>query len=619
MKKLIIMLLCIIILTGTLASCSTLKEGEKGATISVYLSQYPYTLDPALVQLNSDVSELLGLIFEPLTTIDEDGKVVGALAEEWYYFFDKRDEEHKMYFSLKETAWSDGRAVSAQDVVDAWKRILSPETQSPYASMLYPLKNAKAVKTGVMTTDDLGLAAEDDKLLSVTFEKEYDINLFAATVSNIHLAPIRDDLLAKALKEEDEKNQDWAGTATIACNGPYRVQAYDEGIRLVLERNQYYLRDVEDDALDKYILPYRIVCLYQEDIAENSENSDSLITQIEFQTKRFEDGNTFYIGGFNKDTYVKYSDDMVTSRTLNSYNYYFNTENEVLSEPKVRQALSIALDRNEIVKDITGTGEVAATGYVPFGVFDTGSEKEDFRTVGGDIYKTGDNNDARIQEAKKLLNEVNVKSGSFKLTYLIPESKALINKYKDEVIFTNVYLDIANYAKSVWEELGFKVELVGLNPKDYLEALYNSDFDVLGINNIMDSIDAFAYLAPFSKFYSGTKVSVNFETEAYAPHYTKLASDEYDALIDSIVFESEGKKRSVLLHDAETKFNELCPATAVFYYSSSYVKSDDLSNVEVSFFGFKMLNDLKLKNYREINAKEEEASAEAESKANAQG
>jgi ABC-type transport system substrate-binding protein len=125
----------------------------------------------------------------------------------------------------------------------------------------------------------------------------------------------------------------------------------------------------------------------------------------------------------------------------------------------------------------------------------------------------------------------------------------------------------------------------------------------------MDSVDAFAYLAPFSKYYSGTGVSVDFNEPAYATHYTGLANDDYDNLIDSIATNSDRKDRIAKLHEAEKMFTELCPATALFYYSSSYVISDSLKNVETTFFGFKNFNNLKLKNYREINAIEESLDA----------
>lgn len=601
MKKIIALLLCLIMLVGALTSCSTLGEGEKGAVISVYLSEYPQTLDPGLVQLNADTTQILGLIFESLTTIDEDGKIQPALAEEWYSNYDDITGEYKMYFRLKETQWSDRRDVSAADVIYAWKRILAPETESPYASMLYPIKNAKQVKAGTMTSDDLGLYAEEDTLLVVTFEQEYNIDTFAETVSNIHLCPVREDVVARALKEKEVKDRDWAASAaSIVCNGPFRVQAQDEGLKLILERNTYYMRDVEEDALDKYVLPYRIVCLYQE---ENNVPTETLMTQIEYQTKRFNDNNIFYLSGFNKTTYAEFSDDLETSQTLNSYVYYFNTTNDVLSKAEVRNALSLALDRNKIVSEITGTGEVAATGYIPSGVFGK-TEDDDFRTEGGNLYSTG-------TSPSDLLNQAGVSGGSFTLTYLIPESKALINKYDEDCNYVNVYEEVAKYAESVWESLGFDVTLEGLHSSEYIEALYNRDYDVLGINGVLDSVDAFAYLAPFSKYYSGSAVSVDFEKAAFTTHYTNLENEEYEALIDSIVYVSDKTQRVQLLHDAEKKFTELCPATALYYYTTSYVVSSDLKNIDVNYFGIKDFNELKLKNYEEINSMEDAASKAA--------
>jgi oligopeptide transport system substrate-binding protein len=628
MKKCIALLLCLIMAVGILAGCSSLDEGEKGAAISMYLASFPQTLDPAVVQLNSDVTEILGLIFEPLTTIDEDGKVVGALAEEWHSFYDSREDVYQMKFKLKATAWSDKRPVTADDVIYAWKRILSPETESPYASMLYPIKNAMKVKTGVMTSDDLGLAAAHDDELVVTFEKNYNIDLFAETVSNIHLAPVREDIVVRALKDTGDESKskseaasseatssesspgntaivpranDWAANAaTIVCNGPYTVKAYDEGSKIVLERNSYYMRE-DDDYLDKYVLPYRIVCKYQTGLLGGEKTPD--VNEQQFQAERFKNNGIFYLSSFNKDTYKEFGSEIEKTRTLNSYVYYFNTQNELLKDQKVRQALSVALDRSKIVSEITGTGEVAATGYVPNGVFDADrkSLKNDFRTVGGELNSTT----ADMNKANELLKQANAKKGTLTITYLIPESTSQIKNFQKSVKFTNVYEDIANYAKSVWEGLGYKINLRGLTPVDYLTALYNKDFEILGINNIMNSVDAFAYLAPFSKYFSGTAVSVDFTQQAFSTHYTGLENDEYDKLFESIVEMSDRNERISKLHEAEKLFNELCPATALFYYSSSYVKSDDLKNVETTFFGFKNFNDLKLKNYREINALEE--------------
>ena len=241
MKRIIALALVAITAVCALAGCSSLKGDEKGANISVYMTSYPYCLDPAVVQLDSEVTQILGLIYEGLTEIDSSGKVVGALAKNWYGYYDKVYDEYQMYFELKDTCWNDGRKVSADQIVYAWKRILDPDFDSPYASLLYPIKNAKAVKSGAMTSDDLGIAAVDDTLLCVTFECDYDISLFAEQIACTGLVPLREDIVTDV-----EEGVEWdSSAATMACNGPYSVKNLEEGIRVVLERNNGYMRDDE--------------------------------------------------------------------------------------------------------------------------------------------------------------------------------------------------------------------------------------------------------------------------------------------------------------------------------------------------------------------------------------
>jgi len=78
------------------------------------------------------------------------------------------------------------------------------------------------------------------------------------------------------------------------------------------------------------------------------------------------------------------------------------------------------------------------------------------------------------------------------------------------------------------------------------------------------------------------------------------------------VFESNRDERAKKLHEAEEMFTDLCPATALYYYTSSYVVSNDLKNVKTEFYGWKNFNKLKLKNYREINSIEEAEAMESE-------
>lgn len=620
MKKLLSLMLCLFFCVSVLAGCGGLSDDEKGANIRVYLTDYPYTLDPATVQLNSDVEQILSMIFEPLTTIDEDGEVQPALATEWYYKYDDIYQLHKMYFELKETKWSDNRAVSADDVIYAWRRILSPEMDSPYAALLYPIKGARNVKSGVGTIDDLGLAAVDDTLLEVTFENEYDCELFAEQVANIHLAPAREDIVTRY----EKSGEDWAGNAAyLVCNGPFRVQSMDMprekreeeqdfsgkfACKLVLERNAYYMRDVEDDAIDEYVLPYRITCYYMEGQTDFYKDEANGKTSPEvFQANRFNAGELYYLSAFEKQTYDYFKDDLDTQQTLNGYAFYFNTQNEVLKDANVRKALSLALDRNAIT-ETTGTGEVPATGYVPSGVFNTDNDS-DFREAGGNLYNTSADKDG----AKALLGG---KKGTLTVTYLIPQNAYTVKTYKRYINYANVYESIAKKAGEYWSGLGFKIEYRGLNPDEYLAALKARDYDIIGVNVLSGSVDAFTYLAPFAKEYSGTGIVVDNDTtsieEIFNTHYTNIDDAEYSKLITDALNASTREDRANLLHRAETKLTELCPATMVFWYSRSFVANDSMiDGYETdSYFGYVDFTELELDDWRDVNASEDAVSAE---------
>lgn len=614
MKKIISLVLCLIFCVGVFAGCGGLGEDEKGANVRMYLTDYPYTLDPAVVQLNSDVEQILSMIFEPLTTIDEKGKVQPALASEWYYKYDEIYQQHKMYFQLKNTGWSDNRAVSADDVIYAWRRILSPEMDSPYASLLYPIKGARDVKSGVGTIDDLGLAAVDNTLLEVTFEHEYDVELFAEQVANIHLCPQREDIVTRY----EKLGEDWAGNAAnIVCNGKFRVQAMDmprakreneEGYvskfacKLVLERNAYFLRDPERDDLDEYVLPYRITCYYMEGQHEYYEGEKG-VTQEIFQANRFNAGELYYLSSFEKQTYDYFKKDLETQQTLNGFAFYFNTANETLSDANVRKALSLAIDRTAITTDVTGTGEVPANGYVPTGVFNT-TYKTDFRAEGGDLYNVTADPDG----AKSL---VSGKKGTLTVTYLVPQNAYTIDKYSKYISYNNKYENIAKAAGEYWEDLGFDIEYRGLNPDDYLKALIDRDYDIIGVNVLSGSVDAFGYLAPFAKEYSGTSMFADNDTvaveEIFATHYTNFDDSDYSKLITDALNAGNREDRAALLHQAEEKLAELCPATMVFWYSRSFVANDkDIGGYETdSRFGYVDFGNLKLDDWRDVNSKED--------------
>jgi ABC-type oligopeptide transport system substrate-binding subunit len=146
-----------------------------------------------------------------------------------------------------------------------------------------------------------------------------------------------------------------------------------------------------------------------------------------------------------------------------------------------------------------------------------------------------------------------------------------------------------------------------------MAALKAGDFDIIGYSVIMDSTDALAYLAPFATMYSGRPVSISLDAKSYTPGYTNLDDAEYDALIDKATYTADPAARAQALHDAEAKLVDLCPATMLFYYTNSYVANSSLKSIgDADYFGSFGFIDASLKNWREINAKEDAESAALE-------
>ena len=578
MKKTVSIILLLTLLAGVLGGCGTsLKGDDKGAMISVYMLKYPVTLDPAVAQSDAEALQLFGLVYEGLTTINSKGEVKEGLATSWRGYQDRITQEYKMEFKLRDSRWSDQRETSADDIIFAWKRILDPEFESPYAALLYPIKNAKKCKSGEMTSDDLGLVADNDKTLTVTFETDYDINLFAEAVASPGLVALPEDTI--------RRNDDtWYNTAVdMTFNGPFKITSMEKGYKLILERNTYYKREKDEDEkeyLEKYVLPYRIICYY------GSYDKTSVLSISEL-TDRFNSGEIKFISSFTKDTYGSVSTNSVNM--LSGFTYYFNTKNAVLSNAKVRQALSVSLDRNHIANEIVGKGVAPATGFVPTGVFNTG-KGTDFRSAGGDLYSTSGD----MEKAKSLLKEAGVSSGSFTVTYVDIEGDDTQKK-------------IAEYAVSVWNQLGFNVKTQSIK-QTFFEKTLSTDpkwvekagYDVIGVDCTVYSTDAFAYLAPFARKYSGSYISLESESD-YTPHFTGFESDDYDKLADEVVYVSDRNERAEKLHAMEKALVEGCPATALYFNKLSYAASGSLSGYATEYFGTLVFDSLKLKDYQSVN------------------
>jgi oligopeptide transport system substrate-binding protein len=195
-------------------------------TISLAENQEPPQLDSTRMQ-DQTSSFVLGHIMEGLLRQDEHDQVVAGVAESWEVRADGAT------FHLRADArWSDGKPVTAHDFAFAWRKVVDPANAAPYASLLYPLKNAEAIVAGKMKPEALGVSAPDDRLLEVKFERP--IPYFAKLAAFTSLFPIREDFYLS-------RNGSYAANAEdLLFNGPFKLTKWEHGASFRFEKNPVY-------------------------------------------------------------------------------------------------------------------------------------------------------------------------------------------------------------------------------------------------------------------------------------------------------------------------------------------------------------------------------------------
>ncbi len=582
MKKVLSLILVMLISASVMAGCTTLEKTatgdyDKGAIIDMYLADRVYNLDPHADLIDDNMLRVLDLVFERLTSIGEDGKWQYAAMKN--YSVVETDEEYSVVIDLTSNCWSDGRTVQAADFVYAWKRLVDPNRANEAAAILTDVKNAHQIKLGDATVDDLGVAAIDTYTLQIDFERKVDLDVFFANCASIALAPLREDIITRYGDDV------WAlKTTTVLTNGPFAVKELSDNT-LRIERSQYYRLDKnKDEYLDKYVIPYRLLTKY--------ETGD-----LAAQLSAYENGNLFYDGVLPLASRAQYKDTAVVTDMLATHTYVFNTSNELFAKAEVRQALSLAIDRNAIAELLTFAKP--ATGYLPSKVFDT-TVGTSFRSVGGDILSAS----ADTAKAQSLLSAAGVKGGEFTLT----------------VRDNEVDKAIAEAVAAAWNKLGFKVTVNAVaadkgeeNSRiDNLQKLYSSgEFDVIAIDTMM-SADAFAELSKFALEFSGNGVDMNSPTYDLYGHVSGYNSQDYNAIIASAYAEKDTAARVTILHQAEEKLLADMPVIPVVFLQDAYLNVGDLSGIENTYYGTRNFKRTELKDYMTYKAATDTSAAAEE-------
>ncbi|MEI0798417.1 peptide ABC transporter substrate-binding protein [Brachyspira intermedia] len=367
--------ICLVLLFS--ASCSK-KGNTNDQGIIVNLSVEPKTIDPSL---NAQIYGVIYIshVFEGLTVRDRNNKIVPGVAESWEI---SEDGKTYTFFLRTNSTWSDGKPVVAEDFVYSWQRQVDPKVASEYSYQHEPVKNAMAITRGELPVEALGIKALDDHTLVV--ELEAPTAYFLEVIAFPTFSPLRKDIIEQYVDKWTLSPETYIG------NGPYVMSErnIDENIIMVKNPN-YWNADT--------IVAEKITFVFMQNGAAAVAGIKDGSLHMAYEPPQ-------------KDIPTLTEEGLIQIKPLIATYYYpINVTNQYLKDPRVRKALSLAIDRNYIVEQVTKGGQKPAGGWVPYAVNDVNG---DFRINGGDFYDISKEGYAKnIEMAKKLLADAGYPNG----------------------------------------------------------------------------------------------------------------------------------------------------------------------------------------------------------------
>ncbi|MGI6037644.1 MAG: peptide ABC transporter substrate-binding protein [Limnochordia bacterium] len=510
--RLVVVTMLILLLVSSLA-------GASESVIRFNLGPEPQSFDPALTMGSTEGTVLVNL-FEGLTRLDENHEPQPGMASRW-----EISDDGKIYtFYLREAYWSNGDRVTAHDFVYAWLRVLDPETAAPYAYNLYYLVNAVAYNSGELTdVTAVGVRALDDYTLQVELiaPTPYFLSLTAFPV----YMPVNPRVV--------ETDPDWAlKPDSLVTNGPFLLTEWSHGSRLELRSNPYYWDEVHIDGL----------------VFTMIEASDTEL--IMFETDQLDITSTVPRAQLSR---LRAAGFLKTAPILANYYYIFNVNVPPLDDVRVRQALSMAIDRESITEYVTQAGEIPAFAFIPPGI--PHPQGSDFRALGGDLLIED------VDKARQLLAEAGYPNGEG-----FPKLEIIYNTF-------DLHRAIAEVIQEAWRtNLGIEVSLVNQEWMAYLNRRFQGDFQIARAGWNGDYLDPLTFMDMY----------ISDE----ANNHSGWSNQRYDELIQLAKTTTDPLERVAYLHEAEAIIMEEMPVMPIYFYVEPYLQKDHIQGVIRSLYGF---------------------------------
>ena len=489
-KKLTAALLTLtLVCTGALSGCVTAdpsaEEGEKGITVAI--SSDTGTMDPAgsiaLTYLAYSVSAL-----DELLTYNENGEIEYRAAES----YEVNDDSTVWTFHLREDAlWSDGTPVTSADFMNTITRALDPASGSGYANYLFPIENAEAIYNGEADMDSLGVETPDEHTLIFRLAEPcvYFLDLLRLPVYTPSCSEYADSVDSGWDRDPE----------TSLSNGPFCLAEYVPDQYFVLEKNENYWNA---DAVKLDTITYRFF-----DDTQSMANA-------------YEAGEADVATSLSSTVMEAYegTDDLFVTDQIATRYIYMNLNVEPLNDVWVREAINLAINREELCQIVGSDTEPAYNLVAKY--------MKDKNTGEYFVDEADQPFEEDVAKAQELLAEAGYPNGEGfpELTYNYPTLE--MDSDTAQVI-----------QEQLKENLNITINLEAQELQANYSTRYAGDFDLCRMNWTADFADPYTYL------------SMLLSNSTY--NCSGINDMEYDSIVAASNSESDPAKRSELLHQAE--------------------------------------------------------------------
>lgn len=469
----------------------------------------PKGLDPHLVT-GVPENRIISALIEGLVTYHptDDTLPEPGMAESW-----EHDRQFRNWtFRLRDARWSNGDPVTAQDFAFSYERILTPALGAEYANMLYVVEGAEAFHRGENKDfASVGVEVIDDRTLRIRLVGPTPY--FLTMLKHYSWFPVHRDTVLKHGAMTDRDNR-WTRVGNYVGNGPFVLSEWKPNARIEVTKSPTYW--------DRQTVRLNAIRFFP---IENP-NSDEL---------SFLSGESHYASTMPADKIPyhrqNHPDLIRIEPYLGTYFYRINVTRPPFDDPRVREALAYAVDREQIVRWVTKGNQIPAQGFTPPGI---------------NGYTVPEMVGLDVERAREALTAAGYPGGRG-----FPEAEILINTSEN-------HRRVAEAIQEMWRRsLGIEVSIRNEEWKVYLESQSQLRYTLSRAGWIGDYVDPITFLEMW--------------TTGNGNNDTGWSNARFDALIQQAMRAEDQAEHFTLLREAESILLSELPVIPIYIYTRIYM------------------------------------------------